>query len=121
MNNKEKGDKGEKLAVDYLINKGYVILETKWRWKRCEVDIIAKTENMLVFIEVKTRTTNSFGLPEESVSKKKQLQIQQAADEYIFIAAHKGEIRFDVIAINLSKNKTAAIHHIKDAFFGFQL
>lgn len=120
MNNKEIGDKGEKLAIDYLIKNGYAILETKWRWKRCEVDIIAKIENTLVFVEVKTRTNNSFGLPEESVSNKKQLQIQLAADEYIFISEHRGEIRFDVIAINISKNNTDNIHHIKDAFFGFQ-
>ena len=120
MNNKQKGDKGEQLAVDFLIKYGFEIIETNWRWKRCEVDIIAKTENILVFVEVKTRTNTKFGLPEESVSKHKQHQLQQAADEYIFQANHKGEIRFDVLAVNLQQNNATEIHHIKDAFFGFQ-
>lgn len=120
MNNKQKGDKGEQLVVDFLIKEGFEILETNWRWKRCEVDIIAKVENILVFVEVKTRTNTKFGLPEESVSKHKQQQLQQAADEYIFQNNHNGEIRFDVVAVNLSKKAAIEIHHIKDAFFGFQ-
>jgi len=120
MNNKQKGDKGEQLVVDFLVKHGFEIIETNWRWKRCEVDIIAKEQETLVFVEVKTRTNTKFGLPEESVSKHKQQQLQQAADEFIFENNHKGEIRFDVVAVNLQQNIAIEIHHIKDAFFGFQ-
>ena len=120
MNNTETGAKGEKIASEYLTQLGYSILENNWRFKRCEVDIIAKENNTLVFVEVKTRTNTKFGLPEEAVAKPKQKQLIQAADEYIFQQNHKGEIRFDVIAIQLVKIQNHNILHIKDAFFGFQ-
>ena len=64
------GQQGEALAVTYLAEKGYQILETNWRFKRAEVDIIAKLGQVLVFIEVKTRTTDYFGSPEEFITKK---------------------------------------------------
>lgn len=66
----ETGKTGEKLAADWL-EKGFTILEKNWRHKRLEVDIIAEKDNLLHFIEVKSRSSQNYGLPEESVSLKK--------------------------------------------------
>lgn len=67
----ETGKTGEKLAADWLEKKGFTILEKNWRHKRLEVDIIAEKDNLLHFIEVKSRSSQNYGLPEESVSLKK--------------------------------------------------
>ena len=67
----DTGKVGEELAVNYFSQNGYVILHKNWRHSHWEVDIIATKDNLLHFIEVKTRTTKKFGLPEESVTKKK--------------------------------------------------
>ena len=64
----ETGKTGEKLAADWLEKKGFTILEKNWRHKRLEVDIIAEKDNLLHFIEVKSRSSQNYGLPEESVS-----------------------------------------------------
>jgi putative endonuclease len=112
--NQTTGAKGEKTAVEFLTKAGYEILETNWRWKRCEVDIIARIQNELIFVEVKTRNNTSYGLPEESVSEAKQQKLLEAAEAYIEQSNYKGEIRFDVISIIRSKKE---VLHIKDAFF----
>ena len=110
------GAKGEHEAQRFLENKGYIILETNWRNSHQEVDIIAKLKDKLIFIEVKTRTNLRFGLPEESVTKKKQDLLAEAAEEYIHQKQHKDEIRFDIISI-LINHSNVDIYHIKDAFF----
>jgi putative endonuclease len=110
------GNTGERLAVQFLINKQYQILETNYRYLKAEIDIIAMVHNQLVFIEVKTRSETKYGLPQEAVSKKKQNLLIEAAHYYITHHKILAEARFDVIAI--IKNKDAAsITHIEDAFY----
>ncbi len=111
------GKLGEKLAVEYLENVGYQILETNWRFSRSEVDIIAKDDEILVFVEVKTRSNASFAQPEASISPKKELFITDAAAVYMELIQHEWEIRFDVIAIIISEDKNPKINHYKDSFF----
>jgi len=111
----ELGKRGEQIAVDHLKSKGYTILETNWRFKKAEVDIICEKENILIFTEVKTRTDNHFGNPETSVSLQKQKLLVKAAGQYLFEKKQNKEIRFDIISI-LLKTKSE-IEHFEDAFF----
>jgi putative endonuclease len=115
-NNKETGAQGENLAVDYLRNNGYVILDTNWRYGQNEIDIIAKHLTDLVFVEVKTRASNKYGEPEVAVTKAKQRTYQRLAEAYITIKKISMDIRFDIIAI-VNKPGNTEIFHIKDAFY----
>ncbi len=116
----EDGKRAEAVARDFLIEKGYQILEENWRHSRAEVDLIAIHQQTLVFIEVKARSGVGFGLPEEFVDGKKQKLLSQAADEYIYITAHTGETRFDIISILFSKEfERYEIKHIEDAFWNY--
>lgn len=110
------GAKGEETAVEYLKKKSYQILEKSWRFKHKEIDIIAKDNECIVFIEVKTRTDDYWGNPEEFVSKSKQKLIIQAAEAYIEEKDYDGESRFDIIAIT-TKDHNSKIEHITDAFY----
>ncbi len=112
--NIEIGKKGEDMAVDYLEHLGYEILERNFRSGRIEIDIIAKLADRLIFIEVKTRTGNLYGYPEEAVDDQKQDSIENCAEAYILDTGWQGKIRFDIIAVNL--NQKSPIFHIKDAF-----
>ncbi len=116
MKNIKLGNRGEELASEVLQNQGLKILERNWRFGHSEVDIIAEDDGILTFIEVKTRTSEAFGLPEQSVTAAKQQKLKQAADEYIYQTNYEGEIRFDVVAILIEGNKTD-FRHFKDAFF----
>lgn len=113
--NKEIGRKGESLAVEYLINKGFIVLERNYRYGRLEIDIIAKTKNVIVFIEVKTRQSKRFGYPEEAVDNRKSDHILTCADHYIYQNQWTGDIRFDIISIFLKPE--ILIEHIEDAFY----
>ena len=109
------GEKGEQLAVNYLLKDGYEVLEKNWRFKKSEIDIIAKKGNELVFVEVKTRSSNHFQEPEEAVTLKKQKQIFIGANEYIQSLEDEVNVRFDIISILLTKE--IQINHIKEAFY----
>lgn len=109
------GTKGEKLALEYLENKGYQILESNWRSKHYEIDIIALKSNFVVFVEVKTRSGNPVLKPEDAVNKTKQRMLISAANSYIFSKNMQQEARFDIVAI-IFKNNQFFIHHIEDAF-----
>ena len=114
----ELGKKGEQLAIDFLIKKGYKILEKNYRYLKAEVDIIAKKEHILVAIEVKTRSTNYFGNPEEFVNPKKIKLLLSAIDNYVVERDLDVEVRFDVIAI-IHQQKETKIEHLEDAFLHF--
>lgn len=114
----ELGTEGEKLAVNHLIKHGYEVLETNYYFQKAEVDIIAKKENILVAVEVKTRTSAAFGNPEEFVSSKKIKLLVKAIDYYIEENDLDVEVRFDIIAI-LRDKETFTITHLKDAFYHF--
>ncbi len=112
----EIGKRGEQLALNFLRNQGYQILETNWRYSRAEIDIIARKEGILVFVEVKTRTAAAFGPPEAFVSAKQERLIANAAAVYMEQIGHDWEIRFDIIGVLLSQSETS-IKHFEDAFF----
>ena len=110
------GRKGEDLAADYIRNKGYIILEQNYRHKKAEIDIIAKINNCIVFIEVKTRRNTIFDLPENAVDRKKMDKLQEGALYYIELHNITSDIRFDIISIIID-NKNMDINHIEDAFW----
>ena len=109
------GKLGEELAVNYLIGKGYEILERNWRNIHKEIDIIAKDGKDLVIVEVKTRQTDEYGNPDVAVTKKKQRMLIAAANAYITRNNLDIETRFDIISI-VFKDDAPVIEHIEDAF-----
>jgi len=115
----DTGKAGEKAAAQFLVQKGYEILDENWVFRKSEVDIVALQSNTIIFIEVKTRSSIAFGMPEEFVSEAKQRQLELAAQAYIEIMDHKGEIRFDIVAVLLTKDNQFKINHIEDAFWPY--
>jgi putative endonuclease len=116
-NNKITGNKGEAIANNYLLENGYTIVERNWRFKHLEVDIIAHKNDKLHFVEVKTRTNNKFGLPEESISQTKMDRLKRAAEAYLYQHPQWLKIQFDVMAITLKKEVAQEIFMIEDVFF----
>ena len=112
----ELGKSGELLAVQHFVSKGYKILETNWRKGSLEIDIIAIKSDVLVIAEVKTRSTNYFGEPEEFVTKSKQKNLIRAANRYVLEKDLDVETRFDIISV-LTNGIQHKIHHIEDAFY----
>ena len=114
----ELGKKGEELAIDYLIKQGYKIVERNWRFQKAEIDIIATKEKMLISVEVKTRSNNDYGNPQDFVNSKKIKLMVLAMNEYILKRNLDIELRFDIIAI--TKNKSSFnVEHFQDAFLYF--
>ena len=114
----ELGKLGEEMAVAFLEKAGYIILETNWTFQKAEVDIIAQKDNILVIVEVKTRSSIEFGLPQDFVKSKKIQLLVKAVNEYVIKKDLEVEVRFDIIAIH--KNfKKYEIEHIIDAFLIF--
>lgn len=111
------GHAGEAIAKRYLEERGYRILETNWRYRRAEVDLIAMDGKTLVFVEVKTRNTTAFGEIEDFVTRKKEDMLTAAAHAYMEHIDHDWEIRFDIIAILYLDEHSYSVKHIEDAFF----
>lgn len=110
------GNHGEKLAYEYLIQKEYEILHTNWRYQRAEIDIIAKKNEILFIIEVKTRATDYFGKPAEFVSLQKQKLLIKAANAYIETYDLDIEAQFTIVSIIIKKSKVD-IEMIEEAFY----
>ncbi len=115
-NHIEIGRKGERIAKAFLIKKGYQILETNYRFKHMEIDILARFENQLIVIEVKTRQSTYLAGPEKTVTKSKQGFIIKAANALIEANEIDLETRFDIISIILNTHGKV-IDHIEDAFY----
>lgn len=111
------GKLGEDTACDFLMAKGYSILERNWRFSKAEIDIIAKDGDVLVFVEVKSKSYTHYGDPEESISAYKENLIIDAAHQFMIKVGHEWEIRFDIISIVFDKSKNPSLSHYKDAFF----
>ena len=114
----ELGKLGEELAENFLIKNGYTILETNWIFQKAEIDIIAQKDNTLAIIEVKTRSSLDFGLPQDFVKPKKVQLLVKAVNEYVISRDLDVMVRFDIIAIN-KDGKEFNISHIEDAFYYF--
>lgn len=110
------GKQGEAAAVEFLTQKGHQILALNFRYRRAEVDIISRDGNIVVFTEVKTRSTERFGFPEEFVGREKMKLMKDAAEEFLYKNQLDTEVRFDIISA-IIKNGQFSIHHIEDAFF----
>ena len=114
----ELGKQGEDLAVDYLLKNNYEIVERNWVFQKAEVDIIARKDDVLAIVEVKTRSSTDFGDPQDFVKQKKIKLLVKAADEYVSLKELNYSIRFDIIAV--SKDATNyKIEHLQDAFYYF--
>ncbi len=114
------GQEGEKIAVQYLKSKGYIIHHTNWRMSNLEVDIIAEDGEELVFVEVKTRTSNKFGEPEEAVNYQKEKDILKVAHVYLENLQLELPVRFDIISIILNDQKSK-LDHLVDSFSSMTL
>jgi putative endonuclease len=114
----ELGKKGEELAIAFLKKTGYKILEKNYRYLKAEVDIIAQKGGVLAVVEVKTRSSNYFGDPQDFVNPKKIKLLLSAIDYYVIKKDLEVEVRFDIIAI-IHKNNTTKIEHLEDAFLHF--
>ncbi len=108
------GANGEKLAAGFLQQKGFIIMHTNWRHKNWEIDIIASENNVLHFIEVKTRRSKKFGNPEDDVSRKKIINLINASEEYLLLYPQWKRIQFDIVSINIIYNKMPEIFFIED-------
>ncbi|WP_452219705.1 YraN family protein [Lacinutrix salivirga] len=114
----ELGEKGEQLAVDFLLKNNYQIIERNYRFQKAEVDIIAQKADVLAIIEVKTRSTKAFGNPQDFVKPKQIQRLVKAVDEYVTVNGLDVEVRFDIIAI-VKENKQYVIEHLENAFYHF--
>ena len=112
------GALGEAIAIEYLLKNNYKIVEKNWRFKKAEVDIIALKDNILAIIEVKTRSTDFFGNPQDFVYQKKINLLVEAVNEYVISHDLDVEVRFDIIAI-VKKQHSTEIKHLEDAFYHF--
>jgi putative endonuclease len=115
---KKLGDDGEDTAVQYLLDNGYEILERNYVSHKKEVDIIAKSsDDVLVFVEVKTRSNDNFGEPEYALTKSKQKSIIRVAQEYLYEKdIVDTSVRFDVIGIEIGEDGKPVVNHLEHAF-----
>jgi len=118
MQSHQLGIHGEDQACRYLENKGYLIVERNWRFRKAEIDIIAVKGNTLVIVEVKTRSTASFGDPVDFIGRAKIEMLRKATNAYVNSNGINLEVRFDFIGI-VSRSNQQKLTHVKDACFIF--
>lgn len=111
----ELGKAGEEAAVELLLSKGYQILHRNWKCGRKELDIVARQQDTLVFVEVKTRQSDLYGNPFEAVSEIKIRRVMLAANAYVCHFKWDNPVRFDIISVILSKDGLK-LNHIENAF-----
>lgn len=114
----ELGKLGEEMAVEFLRKDGYIILQTNWTFQKAEIDILAQKGNTLAVVEVKTRSSLDFGLPQDFVKPKKIQLLVKAVDAFVNERNLDIEVRFDIIAVH-KKGKSFVIEHLIDAFYHF--
>jgi len=113
------GNYGENLAVKFLKQNGFDIIEQNYRFGHGEIDIVAKEQDILVFVEVKFRNNLEYGPPELAISKSKQKQVRKIAEMFIHLKGKEIDFersRIDVIAILKLPNQDPQINHIINAF-----
>lgn len=110
----ELGKWGEDTAAAYLEEKGYQIIERDWKSGHHDLDIVAKEDNTLVIVEVKTRRSRLFGDPEEAIDYKKRQSLQSAINHYVKSHRTSHDVRFDIISIVGMIGSQPEIEHIKD-------
>lgn len=115
----ELGKLGEDLAADFLQKNGYEILHRNWIFQKAEIDIIAQKDETLAIVEVKTRSSIDFGLPQDFVKPKKIQSLVKAVNQYVIVYDIEMKIRFDIIAIQKDSTQNFILEHIEDAFYHF--
>ncbi|MEP7279620.1 MAG: YraN family protein [Bacteroidota bacterium] len=112
----ELGATGEAMAVQWLQNKGFLVLHRNWRYSHYEVDIIATLENVLHFVEVKTRRSKKYGEPEESVDKKKLLSLLRAGEAFQYEYPQWKRVQYDVLSVFINPSGIADYFFIEDVY-----
>lgn len=107
------GKKGEDLAANFLLQKGFTVVTRNYRFKHAEIDLIVQKDDWMIFVEVKTRSSSTFGEPESFVGYKQTRKIFEAAEEYIYSHNWHGHIRFDIISVKLGN--PPEVVHFEDA------
>ena len=110
---REKGAYGEGLALEYLLKKGYRLVERNLRLGRDEIDLVLRDGALIVFVEVKARSSSAYGLACEAVDKRKQARMIRAALRFLQAQREDVSIRFDVVEADLN---TGGVRHIENAF-----
>ncbi|HZG23919.1 MAG TPA: YraN family protein [Chitinophagaceae bacterium] len=110
------GRYGEELGRSFLREQGFEILHVNWKYSFFEIDIIASKDNVLHFIEVKTRRTAQFGMPEESVDRKKMKKLMTAAEEYLYRYPWWKRVQYDILSILITKEQPAEYFFIEDVY-----
>ena len=112
----EKGKSGEELAAAYLIKQNFEIISCNWRFSRYEIDIIAIKNETVHFIEVKTRHSDNFGYPEQSVDRKKFKNLQKAAAAFLSRFDDAVKVQYDVLSIRILPGKEIEYFFIEDVY-----
>ena len=107
---------GESLASEYYHSRGFDIVETNWRYSYYEIDLIAVKDGVLRFVEVKTRRTETYGLPEESVSGLKLHRLMKAASRYMGLHPQWKRVQYDVLSITLAAGEEPTYFLIEDVY-----
>ncbi|MDB5205562.1 MAG: YraN family protein [Flavisolibacter sp.] len=110
----DAGKAGEKLAATWLAQNGFTILQHNWRFSHYEIDLIATKNNLLHFIEVKYRSSNWGGYPEEAVNQKKIKDLLKAIDQYLFLNPQHDNFHLDILAITAPPGKPTEYFFIED-------
>jgi putative endonuclease len=110
------GKEAEEMAVDYLVKNGYEILHCNWRYSRYEIDIIAKKNDLLKIVEVKSLRSSVIRYPEQGVTKKKFKDLLKAADQFLFRHQQYRQVQFDVLSIIVSSHRPPEFFLIEDVF-----
>lgn len=118
-NNKAKGTRGEEIASKLLVDKGYKILEHNYFYGKLEIDLIAEYQNIIVFVEVKSRSLDYLVEPALAVNMKKQKSIIKAADGYLREKEIDLESRFDIITVTWITDDKTEIEHHEGAYYPF--
>ncbi len=110
----ETGKQGEELAAEWLLAQGFELLHRNWKYSYFELDIIATKEHVLHFIEVKTRTTDTYGYPEEGVTAKKMERLMNAGEEFLHQYPGWKRIQYDILSIRLHRYKAPEYFFLED-------
>jgi putative endonuclease len=111
------GARGEVLAGNWYVERGYVVLDRNWRCRQGELDLVLERNGVVVFCEVKTRTSDAFGIGAEAVGREKQLRIRRLAREWLAAHdRHARELRFDVVSILAPRSGPPVVDVLEAAF-----
>lgn len=113
---KNFGKLAENYVLNFFLQKNFTLISKNYRYKKFEIDIILKKNDLILFIEVKARKNNKYGNPEEFLSESQKNRIHLAAENFLFETKWEKNIRFDIASIFLDENKNFILEIFEDAF-----